>query len=385
MERSKIFIASSVRTLTLAEALRDELTTDYCEATLWTGESSIRISASITEMLDKIPEIYDFAVMILAQDDVSGTGSSDALKARDNCIFEAGMFMSAVGRDRCILMTSVDQANLPSDLLGLVSVPFYEPGNLNDRDACAREMRRVSDVLKARVQQMGKLVRFERVPLLTIDDLFLRERPHCDGGDLREGQVVVCDLQPMVDPVRTTQVRRNLDYGTSYFYSFSFSEDSVERTCQAVQSILTCKDASPETCTDFNSRIDTIKKTKDTVLRDLREICQARTLQISFMPGEQQFCFRLHNASDPELAKLYLRYNASKFMPWMEGLRAVSIWRELPVFFPQDQEGIFVQMKQFPLDGEYKDRFERSFARGLNRYFPGMQDEVRALFLGRNS
>ncbi len=369
----------------LAEKLRDELATDFCEATLWSEEGRSGTSSTIIEMLERATAKYDFAVVILARDDVLVKGTSGTLKARDNCVFEAGLFMSAVGRDRCFLVNSVEQRDLPSDLGGIISIPFIEPGDLNDREACARAMRDVSAVLKDKVQGMGKLPRGERVPLLTIDEVFARERPQCDGGDLREGQVVVCDLQPMIDPVRLSQIRRNLDYGTSYFCFFSFSEDTIERTCQSLQAILICQDSSTGSSTDFNARVDIIKKDKDRLLKDLREICRSRGLLISFMPGEQQFCFRLHSASDPELAKLYLRYDASRLILWVEGARAVSVWRQLPVFFPADEQGgIFVPMKQFPLAGEYKDKFERSLARGLNRYFPGMQDEVRELLLGGN-
>ena len=38
MDKSRIFIASSGRTLVLAEKLQDELRGDFCDATLWSEE-----------------------------------------------------------------------------------------------------------------------------------------------------------------------------------------------------------------------------------------------------------------------------------------------------------------------------------------------------------
>ena len=284
MEKSRIFIASSGRTLVLAEKLRDELQTEYCEATLWTEEGKDQTSATIIEILEKATAKYDFAVIVLAKDDVLVREAGDTLKARDNCVFEAGLFMSAIGRERCFLVNSVEQRNLPSDLGGIISIPFKEPANLADRDACARAIGSVSAVLKDSVQRAGRSVFHERLPLLSIDEVFQRERPHSDGGDLCEGQVVVCDLQPMAGPERAVQVRRNLDSGTSYHYFLYHSEDAIEKTCQSLQVVLMGGNGGTEKATDFNTRLNTISKERDHVLDNLRRICRTRSLVVSTFP-----------------------------------------------------------------------------------------------------
>jgi predicted nucleotide-binding protein len=114
MNRSKIFIASSGRALVLAEKLRDELTTDFCQATLWSQEGRLQPGATIIEMLESAAHQYDFAVIILARDDVLTSGAGEVLKARDNCVFEAGLFMSTLGRKRCFLVNSVEQSDSES-------------------------------------------------------------------------------------------------------------------------------------------------------------------------------------------------------------------------------------------------------------------------------
>ena len=109
MQKSKIFIASSGRTIELADKLKDQLATPYCEARLWTEESRRQPGATIIEMLVNATEDYDFAVIILARDDIISKQAGDTLKARDNCVLEAGLFIAALGRERCFLVNSVEQ------------------------------------------------------------------------------------------------------------------------------------------------------------------------------------------------------------------------------------------------------------------------------------
>ena len=126
MSKPKIFIASSGRTLELAKALRSQLNENTCEGALWTEVSQKALGKSILTMLNEAAKEYDFAVIILAKDDVMLTGAGDTskLKARDNCVFEAGLFMSVIGQERCFLLSSVDPSNLPSDLGGIIFLPF---------------------------------------------------------------------------------------------------------------------------------------------------------------------------------------------------------------------------------------------------------------------
>lgn len=334
-------------------------------------------------MLETSAEHYDFAVIILARDDVLTKEAGDALKARDNCVFEAGLFMKALGRERCFLVNSVEQRDLPSDLGGVISLPFKEPLDLSDRDACAEAIKSVSAAMKDSVQRAGKSARYERLPILSIDDVLLRERPQSDGGDLREGQVVVCDLQPNPGAGPALQVRRNLDSGVSYIYFLHFTDDTLDKIFQGLQMLVAGGSDASAKAADFSSRLETIEREKARVLDDLRMICRARSLIISFLPDAPQFCFRCHNASDPERACLYLRFRATGFMPWLKGAGATSLWKSIPNFISMDdEERIFVPMKHLTFEGEAKRRFENCLKRGLNRYFPGIQDEVRRLCVG---
>ena len=156
MDKSRIFIASSGRTLILAEKLRDELQTEFCEARLWSEQRESQVGATIVEMLDSATRNHDFAVIVLAREDLTNreAGGASARNVRDNCVFEAGLFMAALGRNRCYLVTDAAQNDLPSDLGGIVFVPLADLASFADPSAGAQEITRVASILKGSVQRI---------------------------------------------------------------------------------------------------------------------------------------------------------------------------------------------------------------------------------------
>lgn len=198
----------------MAEKLRDELRTEFCEPRLWSQESKLQPGATIIEMLEDATAQSDFAVIVLAKDDVMTGGKGETLKARDNCVFEAGLFMAAIGRKRCFLVNSVSQADLPTDLSGIISIPFKEPADLGDRAACGEAIAKLAPTLKDIMQKQGPFAYHGgRLSLLSLEDLLRRERPVSDRGDLREDQVIVVDFQPTVEIGRIEQLHHNIDSG----------------------------------------------------------------------------------------------------------------------------------------------------------------------------
>jgi hypothetical protein len=386
MDKSRIFIASSGRTLVLAEKLRDELRTEFCEATLWSEEGRLQPGETIIEMLEGAAEQYDFAAVILAKDDVMTGGKGETLKARDNCVFEAGLFMSAIGRKRCFLVNSVSQRDLPSDLNGIISIPFEEPANLTDRSACAEAIAKVAAQLKDVVQRDGPSPYHARLPLLSVDEVFRLERPSSEGGDLVDGQVVVLDTQPWADVGRAELVRRNMDNGTSYHYFLSFSDDTVEKICQALQIIVWAAVGGAAGASDFRSRVEVIRNQKDRVLNDLRSLCQSGQLRISMLVDDPTVCYRVHNASNPTLAKFYTKYYERGFVRWTEGQSATTLWRTFPKYLEEDTaDRLFLPLKFAIFGVDERQRLETILGRGLGRYFPGMELEVKQICLGPKS
>jgi hypothetical protein len=251
---------------------------------------------------------------------------------------------------------------------------------------CARAIIQAAAQIKTSVQQMGPSASHARLPLLSIDELFKLERPRAEGGDLVNGQVVVLDTQPWGDVVRAEQVRRNMENGTSYHYFLHFSEDTVEKMCQALQVIVWAGIAGVEGAPDFRSRVDTIKNNKDRVLDDLRSLCRNGLLRIALLVDIPTVCYRVHNASNPALAKLYTKYHEEGFVQWTEGQSATGLWSMLPKYLEEDKaDRLFLSLKHFAFGDEPRRRFETLLTRGLSRYFPGLEPEIKQVCLGGKS
>jgi len=360
MDRSKIFIASSGGTLVLAEILRDELDTDFCQATLWSEEGRLQPGSTIIEMLEGAAQQYDFAVIILARDDVLTSGAGEILKARDNCVFEVGLFMSAIGRKRCFLVNSVEQSDLPSDLGGVISIRFKEPSDLRDRKACTDAIRQAAAQLKNNIQRDGPLPAHTILPVLSVDEVFRRERPISERGELVGGNVVVCDTQPWAEIRFAVTVRRNMDHGTRYLYFLYFSDDTVQKICQSLQNISWAGLTTATGEADYKSRLGTIQSHSDRVVSDMEDICRSGKLRISLVTEQQPFYFRVHNASDPTLARYYARYREEGLVLWTEGEGAVTLWRSLDAYLEEDREDRLFRPLKIPVfDDDKKQQLKK--------------------------
>lgn len=68
----------------------------------------------------------DFVIAIARLDDIIQTKDKELPTVRDNVIFELGLFMSVLGRDRTFLVVlRNDNVVLPSDFKGLTPLTLY--------------------------------------------------------------------------------------------------------------------------------------------------------------------------------------------------------------------------------------------------------------------
>jgi hypothetical protein len=116
-------------------------------------------TTTLQRLIDLSREV-DFAAFVFAQDDwtrdsppTPDSPEPGQASPRDNVVFEAGLFGSAIGMNRTFILHA-NGAKLPSDLLGLTSVR-YDPATT------AAEMRSVNEKLRKAIERQGRLARIE--------------------------------------------------------------------------------------------------------------------------------------------------------------------------------------------------------------------------------
>jgi hypothetical protein len=150
--RSKVFIASSSEGLDVAKEVRLLLLHELdrqAEVEPW--KRAFEMTASYIESLEKEMAHADFAILILTPDDVTISRQSETFAPRDNVIFELGLFMGRLGRERCfIIQEDTPGLKLPSDLLGIQGATFARPSDGNWKATldltCALIAKRVIDL-----------------------------------------------------------------------------------------------------------------------------------------------------------------------------------------------------------------------------------------------
>lgn len=119
-----LFIGSSVESLSLAYAAQENLEHD-AEVTAWPQgvfEPSRFTLESILEALGRA----DFGFFIFSGDDITKIRRTDYITVRDNVLFELGLFIGRLGRERTFFLIPRDVADfrLPTDLLGITPLSF---------------------------------------------------------------------------------------------------------------------------------------------------------------------------------------------------------------------------------------------------------------------
>lgn len=126
-----LFIGSSSEGLEEAEYLQRALE-GHCEATTW-SQGIFGLSQGTLESLVAACKQYDFAALVLTPDDMVTKRGSRNRAARDNVLFELGLFMGSLGRERTFIVYCRDEKiDLPSDLAGVTAATFpgREDGNM---------------------------------------------------------------------------------------------------------------------------------------------------------------------------------------------------------------------------------------------------------------
>ena len=140
-ERSNLFIASSKGSSPVANTVRDSIVKtlgDSVDVRVWSDRGVFKPSNTFIEDLERAVATADFAVIVFGKDDLVRSRWSFNYAPRDNVVFEAGLFIGGIGRQRTLLMQPIKaRLKIPSDLAGIAKLSFRQHGlDCDAKDAC---------------------------------------------------------------------------------------------------------------------------------------------------------------------------------------------------------------------------------------------------------
>ena len=172
--KPSVFIGSSSEGLDAARAVELQLNRD-CEVRLWPHDV-FQLGQSCLESLVNELERVEFAVLIITPDDTRNKRGNEAKIPRDNVVFEMGLFMGRLGRQRAFAIAD-GAAILPTDLEG-INVARYNAdradGSLDNALSPA-----VTKIIRA-VKKAPRLAAATN-RLVGSDNLFLDEDALCNA------------------------------------------------------------------------------------------------------------------------------------------------------------------------------------------------------------
>lgn len=146
---SQVFIGSSSEAVTEATSLKDSLNRKGVTCSLWTQDVFQPSQTTIEDLL-RFADSSDFAILLMTADDMTLSRDRRKKTPRDNVVFELGLFMGAIGRERTFIVSPrKNDLKLPTDLLGVTHLSY-------EADGMKTVGRRMAGVAKEVCKQISK-------------------------------------------------------------------------------------------------------------------------------------------------------------------------------------------------------------------------------------
>lgn len=120
----RVFIGSSVEGLKVAQSIQAELARDY-EVEIWDQGTVFGLGSATLEALEKAVERYQFGIFVFTPDDELLKRGESKPVARDNVLFELGLFIGKLTRFRAFIVHPQGNIiSLPTDLAGITTATY---------------------------------------------------------------------------------------------------------------------------------------------------------------------------------------------------------------------------------------------------------------------
>lgn len=128
----RIFIGSSSEGLVVANKLQELLSSNFL-VVVWNQGTVFGLGTSTLEALEAAVLSFEFAIFIFTPDDQLNIRGQTVPVARDNVLFELGMFTGKLGRKKAfVVRPEGNQLSLPNDLAGITTAHFNSEELKND-------------------------------------------------------------------------------------------------------------------------------------------------------------------------------------------------------------------------------------------------------------
>jgi CRP/FNR family transcriptional regulator, cyclic AMP receptor protein len=147
-EEPVLFIGSSSEGIKIVDAVHATAKRWKVVRKPWT-DGVFEASSTTIESLMALTKEADFALLILTADDVTNSRGKRKPSPRDNVIFELGLLMGALGRERVFILKPKQlDIRIPTDLLGVTWLDYRRggPGRLRSKlsAACTSILKRIN-------------------------------------------------------------------------------------------------------------------------------------------------------------------------------------------------------------------------------------------------
>lgn len=145
---TRFFLSSSSEQLPISKALEANLAEEKFEPTLWLREAHGASQCNLEALLREATA-SDFAVFVFAPDDEVSIRGEKFGAVRDNVLFELGLFIGVIGRERCFIVCPAEVSmRLPSDLDGVTLLNDHRRSDENPRRSLGPVTTTIADLAR---------------------------------------------------------------------------------------------------------------------------------------------------------------------------------------------------------------------------------------------
>jgi len=184
-----------------------------CEVDIW-SQGVFGLTQGTLESLVLALERFDFAVLVLTADDLTVSRGTEWPVARDNVLFELGVFVGGLSRDRTFMLYDrTHPPALPTDLAGVTAATFEPHSSGNLQAALGAACTRIQTVIEKLGVRESQKVRRLAEATETMEDAGSRMRDLVRllaRSRKVELDIISAQFGSVIEPSRLAQMKQDL-------------------------------------------------------------------------------------------------------------------------------------------------------------------------------